>query len=258
MSKAEHVRINGEISLYKDKAPFVKSGKSIEGAVEYDQDNDLLKCHECGEFHSMLGRHVYKKHSITSRAYKLKHGLNQSSALVSEKVRIKLSAIATERIEEHGSPKGWHDPARIKKSLVARKRVKHIAAAERRNGTMHCKAQLMQKLRDVALVLKRTPSRRELEEYGIPKGSLEYHYGSLTKAMELANLKPNGNIGNGNNRKYSDEYLLCGIRLFAANWNRPPAASDFHRGLMPASRSLYIHRFGSLKKANKAAFAKAA
>jgi len=42
----------------------------------------------------------------------------------------------------------------------------------------------------------------------------------------------------------------------AANWGRASTASDFRRGLMPASRSLYIHRFGSLKKANKLAFEK--
>jgi hypothetical protein len=204
----------------------------------------------------MLGKHVNKKHKLSARKYKQKHGLNQSTALVPEKVRIALSDAARKRIEKCGPPKEWFNPERIKKSLLARKSVKHIAAAERRNGTMHCKAQLMQKLKDVAKILKRTPTRRELEEYGVPKGSLEYHYGSLAGAMKLAGLQPNGNIGMRNHRKYSDEYLLRGIRMFAANWNRLPRATDYHRGMMTASRTLYLHRFGSLKRANKLAFVK--
>jgi hypothetical protein len=253
-NKERHVITNHEVVLYKDKAPFVASGKSIAGAIEYNKEDDLLKCHECGRFQTMLGKHVNKVHGITARNYKKKHGLNQSTALVPEKVRLRLSTAAQKRIQKHGPPKEWFNPERIKKSLLARKRVKHIAAAERRNGVLHCKAQLMQKLRDVAKIMKRTPTRRELEEYGIPKGSLEYHYGSLAGAMKLAGLKPNGNIGNANHRRYSDEYLLRGIRLFRANWNRLPRATDYHRGMMTASRTLYLHRFGSLKRANKIAF----
>jgi hypothetical protein len=254
-----HVLINGNVCLYQDKAPFIRSGRSVLGAIEYDPATDQLKCHECGESHLMLGRHVAIRHKTTSRDYKLKHGLNQSTALVGESVRVRLSEHAQNRVKRGTLPKIWYDPKKLaaarKLGAIRRRRVHHLAAAERRNAQKHCKAQLMQKLKDIAVILKRTPSRKELKEYGIPSGSLEYHYGSLAKAMELAGLIPNGNIGARNYRLYSDEYLLKSIRIFYWNNQRLPRASDYSRGLMAASRTTYRHRFGALKEAHRQALA---
>jgi hypothetical protein len=252
-NKPAHVIMNHEVFFYKNKAPFVSSGKSIAGALEYDKDNDLVKCHECGEFYKMLGRHVHDKHEMTARAYKIKHELNQSTALLAEKVRHKISDKAQKRVEREGSPH-FNTEKRIK-ALKASRRPKTLASAERRNGVMHCKAQLMEKLRNAAIALKRTPSCSEMKEFGIPQGSLEHHYGCLANAMKLAGLVPNGNIGQKNKHKYSEEYLLRSIRLFKANNARMPSATDFNRGLLGASRSGYLYRFGSIKKAIKKAFA---
>ena len=254
------VLINGAVFLYKDKAPFVPSGKSVAGALEYDEPNDSMKCHECGKFFKALARHVHKDHGMSARVYKRKHGLNQTSALVSESTRHKLSVKAKARHDKVGSPPAWSDPKRAKKAIEAKKKspyTRRLSSSERRNAQGHCKAQLMQKIRDVSKVLKRTPSRSELDEYGVPTSSLVHHFGSLTEAVKLAGLVPNGNIGQKNHKKYSEEYLLRNIRLFAANHGRLPTASDYRRGIMGASRSAYNYRFGNLHKANKLALRKA-
>src|SRR5438552_814235 len=96
-----HVLVDGSVYLYRDKAPFIPAGRSVLGALEYNQADDTLKCHECGVFTGMLGRHAAIRHKIPARQYKRKFGLNQSTALVSETVRTRLAEAAKMRVAQH-------------------------------------------------------------------------------------------------------------------------------------------------------------
>jgi len=41
----EHVIIRGHVFTREEKSPFVVSGESLLGALEYNQDTDETKCH---------------------------------------------------------------------------------------------------------------------------------------------------------------------------------------------------------------------
>lgn len=62
MQKQRYVIIRGQVFRWEEKAPFAPSGKSIEGAIEYDRDKESLKCHECGDWHRGLAGHVASLH----------------------------------------------------------------------------------------------------------------------------------------------------------------------------------------------------
>ena len=81
-----HVLIRGHVFKWEEKEPFVQSGVSVAGAVEYDFANDKLRCHECGEWFLNLGSHIAQYHQMKTEEYRLKHGLNlykNRTALVS-------------------------------------------------------------------------------------------------------------------------------------------------------------------------------
>lgn len=80
MNPATHVLIRGHVFTYAEKSPFVASGMSVLGALEYDEAADRLKCHECGMWVRGLGNHV-RTHGMKRREYNRKHGMSASRAL---------------------------------------------------------------------------------------------------------------------------------------------------------------------------------
>jgi hypothetical protein len=82
-----HVLIRGHLFTHTEKAPFVSSGESLLGALEYDLARDLVKCHECGAWKRGLGAHVLRVHGINRLDYAQKHGLRKCAALSSPTVR---------------------------------------------------------------------------------------------------------------------------------------------------------------------------
>lgn len=75
------VIIRGHVFDYAEKAPFVTSGKSVLGALEYNPETETVKCHECGEWFSSIGKHCFHIHEIPAVDYKVKHGLQQITPL---------------------------------------------------------------------------------------------------------------------------------------------------------------------------------
>jgi hypothetical protein len=75
-----HIIISGTMFPWAEKAPYVRSGESVLGAVEYDAKTDRIKCHECGEWEAHVGIHL-KAHGDNAKAYRLRHGLNIGSPL---------------------------------------------------------------------------------------------------------------------------------------------------------------------------------
>jgi hypothetical protein len=253
------VIINGDVLMYKDKAPFVPAGKSVMGALEYNEPEDKIKCHVCGQWFTRLNPHLVDKHKITAREYKRKFGLRYKTALVNESQRKTMAKAALERFKRNGK-----NDAIMRASTVAaklaylrskqnRKPRPQTTTGELMNAKQHCSAQLLEKIRTAALTMGRTPSAKELRHLGVPPSSLIMRFGSVNQAVKLAKLEPNGNIGSKNHRWYSDKLLLAGLRLFRENNQREPNQSDCRRGLIPASAPTYAKRFGSWRKALLAA-----
>lgn len=249
---SDKVLINGNIHIYRDKGPYVKAGKSVMGALEYDEKNDALKCHVCGEWKSNLAGHLVS-HNLTARAYKLKFGLRRRTALIGERTRAKISIAASKRNFSVTRNK----PEFRKKQLAAVKNNKYStherATQEMLNSRMHCKAQLLQKFRSVAAAVGHTPTKTELKEYGMSWQSLVHHFGSLGETARLAKMAPNPKHQlTGTHQRYSDEQIFELLKNFTYRVGRFPTASDMNRHMFGLpSQSTFIDRFGSLAKAKK-------
>jgi len=242
-----HVIINGQVFLYRQKAPFVPSGKSVLGALEYDPRVDKLRCHECGQWFKSLGTHVALLHKISGPEYKKKHGLRKRSALVSEDLRTARIQMGRERIPLlHASQNSERRAASRERLLAHPLPRKHTP--ERRNLTDTCQAQMLAKVRSIAEIVGHTPSVRELRQHGVSPSSLcttfNMSTGNLSGVMSLLGLQPNSPF----QEKFSKPLLIELLRDFYVAHNRLPYYSDFQRGLAP-SKHMYQHAFGSYEQA---------
>lgn len=183
MQRADHVIIRGHVFTYEEKQPFMPSGESVLGALEYNQADDTTKCHECGEWFSGLGWHVTKSHGITVAEYNKRHGLRKSSALCGMKIR-ESHRKAAKRLTVPGS--GILSSVRGKR---ARPKAKSM---EWHNEMSRCDAQLLFRIQMTAATVGHTPNRADLQANGVQHGMLVRAFGSIDNAMKLADLEPNG------------------------------------------------------------------
>ncbi len=242
------VRMGSELFLYRAKAPFVESGASVFGALELDQTEDKVCCHECGRWFKMLGPHIHWKHGLTVRAYKLKHGLTQQTSLINEGTREKLSA----SIRSRPNPNGIRDFLPMARMASIRngrgKGVRH-QSAERRNKRRRCPAQILFDLRELADKLGHTPSGPEMQAIGLSHQTLKDTFSgeSVISIMSLAGLQPRHQ-----GQQFSTDVLKEIIRDFYVRFGRLPSAKDLTRRSLPAWSTFKRH-FGSLRKAYAAA-----
>ena len=241
------IRIGGEIFLYRAKAPFVASGVSILGALEYDEGEDKVRCHECGAWHAALGGHVWSRHAMTAQEYKDKHGLNRSSALCSEAIRVKLvnhgRASAAVQAGAIAGLRAIGPGRRHEHPYCSRGRVMN----ERRNKLGSCKAQLLEKLAVLGRRVGRTPSREEMCAAGIYPQSIEFAFGmKLREIMPLTGMLPQRRYRS--RRRYTKELLAELMRDFWVKSQRVPSGSDYRRGSLP-SQDTYCAYFGTMEQA---------
>jgi len=243
----QYVRMNGKTFLYRQKAPFVASGMSVRGGIEYDAEEDKLRCHECGEWFNGLGTHVYRMHGISVPAYKTKHGLRHKTALVGEKSRISRSQRMTAQIAANPER---HRETMLRALALAWKSNnrggQRRPQSERRNERRCCTAQLVHDVRELADRLGRTPTGAEIAEAGISRNSCCYAMNVKTVAsvVSLANLAPRV----GKVFQYSEILLVEILRDFWVAHLRLPENTDYRRGLLP-SHGVFNRVFGSMKNA---------
>lgn len=185
MSHALHVLIRGHVFTYEEKAPFVASGVSVLGAVEYDEESDRIKCHECSEWMKDISRHAKHAHGISSRDYRLRHGLRLDGGLMSRSsshIRAKLS--------KRAMPKTLGD--KVNGAQMVRQPGQHVGRkrVEGRNEDGRCRAQLAFRLQLLAAGIGHTPSQAELREAGL-LAQLRSMFGSCTQACVYVGLTPN-------------------------------------------------------------------
>jgi hypothetical protein len=251
------VIISGNVMLYNVKAPYTTSGKSILGALEFDPEDDTVRCHECGAWFKGLARHLGAVHGIKSREYKLKHGLKLNSGLVAESTRAKLiKHMVTEYSRPARRKASLCNPLNRKKALKARAKIKTSVRSGKKLGipayeNLHrlCAKQLVEKIKTVQISMEKTPTTRELEEHGVSRSAVMFHFGSHDKALKAAGME-DGIIARA--PRYTDEQLLEFLRNVVLMKNRLPSRSDYRRGLIP-NQDTYRRRFGSWSNAIQAA-----
>lgn len=234
------VKISEEIGWFPAKGPFAVSGVSIKGGIEYDPEEDKLKCHECGEWFSDLAAHAFARHQLKSDEYKLRHGLNLSSALCCERLRqcrIKGQRKSAESFNANRKKDGKH---------IRRKPRQHgNASIERQNKLGLCADQLLEKLTACANSVGHTPTHVELKEYKLSRRALETRFGSVREALRIAGFMPRPQ--GRNVLTYNRESLLAMVYKFKQLQGRWPTYSDCRRGLLPNRKTFYDH-FGGWPK----------
>lgn len=240
-----HVIINGKTFLERTKAPFAPSGVSYLGAIEYDREEDRLRCHECGAWFKALGPHLFQAHGMTAREYKYKHGLRVSTSLVNEKLRASritrgLSAAQTDKFRLNAL------------SGISRGSSPRRATMGSRNLRGTCPAQVLFRIQQIASILGRTPTVADLRNHGLSETSVTIvlNLDSIKEAISLAGLDPI--IKGGNGKAYTPKIIIELLRDFYVKHERTPSASDFRRGILPSQAVLRRH-FGSSAEAYIAA-----
>lgn len=115
------VLMAGQLFTFAERAPFLSSGESIGGAIEYDEEHDQLRCHECGKWFTDIGTHLRHRHDLSAREYKIKHGLLLKTSLRSRKRGKDLSALA-KRLVMSGA---FGRPAMETRALAVKKSVQY-------------------------------------------------------------------------------------------------------------------------------------
>lgn len=192
------VIIAGQVFPYTEKAPFVFSGMSVLGAIEYDSDEDLLRCHECGNWYGSLASHISlgEHDNMTVREYKQRHGLNYKTALLCFRQRAMRSTVARKHLPQVRKtlPKGntlgsshqslertTRTGAAVLKVTVKRE------SAEARNKTSTCQAQIAFRLKSLAATLGRTPTGADIEQIGLSISTIFSVFG-IAKLSEVKAL----------------------------------------------------------------------
>lgn len=232
--------IKGALFEYADKAPYVSSGRSIAGALEVDAAGTKIKCHECGRYFRHVAYHA-KKHGITSSEYRRRHGLNRWTKLCTPRLGFERSKRIIKRPERERCIAILAEASAAGKTRVKRGRLEEL-----RNVRTRCYAQVIEKIKNIAVDLNRTPTSTDLRGGGIDPQTARriLKVGTLDQAMELCGLAPNNYTGG----KYSRQILVELLRDAYASLCRPLRAKDCAAPLLP-SVPVFQYHFGTWNNA---------
>lgn len=138
---ATHVLIGGMIFPWEAKAPYVASGYSILGGLEYNYLNDHVRCHVCGKWFAMLYSHLREIEGMDLDTYRTTFGLRNSTILKGY------------RQAKQRSP--YPKVVRLHKAKNAGTSTRKDAAA------------VITKVKQLAATLDRTPTTNELRLIGL-------------------------------------------------------------------------------------------
>ena len=182
---SELVLIRGHVFKYAEKAPFVASGESIYGAIEFKETEDLCRCHECGIFIRGLGNHI-KFHGMRREEYNLRHGLRIATRLSPPSLGKKHAKLA--RASGYKGIKACLES--IRKRRPARPNFVH--SGETANLNARCRAQLYFRVGNLAAQLGHTPTGPELASAGISASSIRRQFGGKAGLCRILEIQPNG------------------------------------------------------------------
>jgi len=241
--KKQYDSPSGYVTLYNYKEPFMpfENGYGYQGVLLYDELDGSVQCHLCGKWFQSLGHHVNRVHAIKSSAYKTMVGLNQTTALISEKLREKIIESTKHTLQ-----------ARLANLALPKKKQEKYNTKntrQRQNKTGNCPMQLLDRIKQKALELGRTPTALELEKT-VAKKTIVMVFGSMENAIRLAGLVPRKKGEGVTYKTYTKEEIIEILKNFKATHGRNPLMSDSKRGLIP-SWGAFVKHFGSFNEAKK-------
>lgn len=238
----ELVRLRGQIFGGIVKAPFVKSGESIQGGIEVHGQHGTIKCHECGKWFSSLSAHVFLKHGITATEYKLRHSINLSTPLTSASVSARISSLTRQNIRAGKVPRletGAHGNNLCRNSFQGR-------TSEQRNARRQCKAQVIDDLQKLRDRLGRAPRYSDMLAAGLSPESVIVFLGArnMRHVFELAGIDGHSWPQKGRISRYSRSGLIEELRDFYVQHRRLPFKREIGSAL--PSNSVFRRHFGGL------------
>lgn len=260
------------LTLRNYKEPLTKIEKSKGfgwyGTVAITLDGSQIQCHICGRFYESLIGHIFNTHKMKTKEYKEQYGLQYTTALVSENIRIKEKQRTLDYIKSltPEQKEAYKQAARERfRKMIKNKKIKahgHKKALEAMNKDASCPDQTLDQIKQVKVKIGHVPSK---DEFITETGSQRYihlaykHFGSWNKAIEMCKFNPKDdtrkktNEGNKySEKRYTDEELLEYLRIYAEENRQIPTVTDFRRGLLP-NYELYTKRFKTIENARQLA-----
>jgi predicted transcriptional regulator len=190
--KLTKVILCGTVFPSNEKAPFTLSRKSIFGGFETNQDETKLKCHECGKLTAKISGEHLRRHGIHPREYRLKHGLNLKTPLQAPAVRMRRARLSQMNWQKVGEAM---EAGKRRRLIRVKTEIERPPWAERSNLRMNCRAQLTERLTNLASRLGHTPKGREMvDRHGhISRAAIRWAFRmTVPEALRAIGLVPNG------------------------------------------------------------------
>lgn len=230
-----------------------EDGYGYYGTLLCTTDGNLVQCHVCGELFKDVASHSRQAHKIATKDYKLRFGLSNTTALISESERLRRQEIFLKNIEKMDIEEIRR---RGREAQLLRKAPQPKESLEKKNIKGTCPDQLLAKIAQIKEKLNKVPT---LSEFIIETGGQRYKhlifktFGSWAEALEMLGYEPNEKKnGKSIKHRYKDEELIEYLIRFVKQNKRIPTFTDFKRGLLP-DYQVYARRFGSLENARQEA-----
>lgn len=203
-------------SIYKVEPPLMKVNANFgyNGVIIRDRAKDLLQCHECGLWFDNLGTHVANTHKISSRDYKIKHGLFIATPLCSRRLSKILSDHALENnniVTVRGtSPIGIVGKKNITKekngSLGSRSSMAY------KNQQSLCPEQIKARYKIIEIQCGKVPTLSEIQKYDHQLYTWIWKHGGRKGVQQMLGIE----VGNGQfDHDWDELSAIASVRLYA-------------------------------------------
>lgn len=245
------VSVDGYTLIYADyKEPLKKllkhQGFGFAGTLAQTSDKEFVQCHICGNLFVALAGHI-RKHKLSAKEYRERFGLMASTALCSDTRREALQKTVVTKLGNTELPSHLIEYNRKMQAgeIKHNPTPKGTWTLERRNKGGVCPEQVLERIKDLADILGKTPSSDEFRDYyrGRYWESILYLHGSWSNAIRKTKL-----ISRNQLRHPDGDQLIATLQEFHKQYGRIPMTSDFARGLL-RDKTVYIRVFGSLNNA---------
>lgn len=186
--ESDHILLLGIVFNRKDKEPFSKSGYSLLGTLEYEQNTDCVKCHECGDFFNDLAHHIPAIHDLSVREYRNNHGLCSKTKLRGLFIgnrSAKRNPVSFSNLSKRPKRDSSSYLQKARKSKVLQRPSEEIL-----NFRNRCNLQIISRISELGRKVGHTPTIPEMEDVGIWRSTLESCFGSASEAIRLAGMEP--------------------------------------------------------------------
>ena len=220
--------------LFKAHEPFmeVASGFGYLGVIMYDDKTDLLQCHICGKWYSMLLRHVGKTHKIEAQDYRDQFSLPIQGGLVSKAFSAAASrnALRPERLAALAKVRpSWNNQDACSNRRRSRIKIRSkigLNRLARKNKFGLCPKQMAARYEVVKLTIGKDPSSDDIRAHDFKLwAAIKKHHG--WNNWKKLNGLPIHKLGD--NREFGDLEIISKMRLFAKRHGRRPNTLDMRR-----------------------------